>query len=109
MSAPRYFAALDLNAVQTVLESLFAAPYRIRELQACVNLPDSPLEKLRQEYNAQVEDTEWQELQQQLLAFYQLDSIPELVKQMSNDITSLQNRLNDLRDPERPLRAPREG
>lgn len=43
--------AVDMEALARVLHALNGPPHYIRELQACVNLPGSPLALLHQQYN----------------------------------------------------------
>lgn len=43
---------VDAKALQRILEALYGPPHMIRELQATVSLPDNPIEKVREQYNA---------------------------------------------------------
>ena len=46
-------ASVDADALRQVLQALIGPVHHIRELQVCRGLPDSPIDKLMAEFNAQ--------------------------------------------------------
>jgi hypothetical protein len=47
--------SVDADALRHVLQALIGPDHHIRELQACRRLPDSPIDKLITEFNAQAQ------------------------------------------------------
>jgi hypothetical protein len=45
---------VDLEALRAVLQALTGEPHYIRELQATIGLPDNPIAKLIDDFNASV-------------------------------------------------------
>lgn len=100
---------LDAECVRSILSAVSDNGVQLREMQATAKLPDSVLAATIDRFNGQAVDEEWLALQAQLLKFYDVDNIPALVKQMSNDITMLQQKLKPYLVEPPSGRAPREG